>query len=398
MTSEYDSPRGPCHQRLTGLQARVENDHRQPVGHLFPHLGLQLDPEEEEGGGGGRSAPSKLVCGGGAHPGPWSPCPHPEGLDTLPWGGSSPRGRRDGAREGTCRMCPRLPGGAAGAQGTLPPSPLRTLLGATVFISRTPLPGASAQPGAPETWALLRETPTWRLGFSESPAGGRILPSPTHASPPARRPPSPGLQTSARSAWRPSAPRALLLPARPLTSPPHVVQQVGGMGLEGGAQPESTLRNGGSSMARPPAAWWPLRGSQTLSSNTLLLARGRPPPLCWVSALYAAAAVASSSGQCGAHSGPPREQRRPRRGGLPSDLRTGRSSVAREELELQGNPRPWEPRARGFGFATPLKILGYRNVALRFQRQLFGTSWRWKPLSRNLEVPRCKAAEQGCSG
>lgn len=151
-------------------------------------------------------------------------------------------------------------------------------------------------------------------------------------------------------------------------------------------------------MARPPAAWWPLRGSQTLSSNTLLLARGRPPPLCWVSALYAAAAVASSSGQCGAHSGPPREQRRPRRGGLPSDLRTGRSSVAREELELQGNPRPWEPRARGLGFATPLKILGYRNVALRFQRQLFGTSWRWKPLSRNLEVPRCKAAEQGCSG
>ncbi|XDA88388.1 hypothetical protein R6Z07F_018053 [Ovis aries] len=62
------------------------------------------------------------------------------------------------------------------------------------------------------------------------------------------------------------------------------------MGLEGGAQPESTLRNGGSSMARPPAAWWPLRGSQTLSSNTLLLARGRPPPLCWVSASSAVAA------------------------------------------------------------------------------------------------------------
>lgn len=59
---------------------------------------------------------------------------------------------------------------------------------------------------------------------------------------------------------------------------------------------------------------------------------------------------------------------------------------------------PGSPGPGGFGFATPLAVLGYRNAALRFQRQLFGTSWRWKPLSRNLEVPRCKAAEQGCSG
>lgn len=55
LMSEYDSLRGPCHQRLTGLQARVENDHRQPVGHLCPHLGLRLDPVEEEGGRDGSS-------------------------------------------------------------------------------------------------------------------------------------------------------------------------------------------------------------------------------------------------------------------------------------------------------------------------------------------------------
>ena len=184
LTSEYDSLRGPCHQRLTGLQARVENDHRQPVGHLCPHLGLRLDPVEEEGGRDWSSAPPKLVLGGGAHPVPGSPCPHPGGLDTLPRGGSSPRGRRIRARVGTCRVCPRLREVQLEprAPGALPTPDTPGV--ATVFISRTPLHGASAQPGAPRTWAPLREASTWRLSLSVSqckspcPTGGRSSPVP----------------------------------------------------------------------------------------------------------------------------------------------------------------------------------------------------------------------------
>ncbi|XP_017896590.1 PREDICTED: vegetative cell wall protein gp1-like [Capra hircus] len=128
------------------------------------------------------------------------------------------------------------------------------------------------------------------------------------------------------------------------------------MGLEGGAQPESTLRNGGSSMARPPAAWWPLRGSQTLSSNTLLLARGRPPPLCWVSALYAAAAVASSSGHhtiCdpqpdAAGVSPelqPRVQRRVRPAERPGQVQS--SPLLPEGRGSPWYPQPIIPPARG---------------------------------------------------
>ena len=141
--------------------------------------------------------------------------------------------------------------------------------------------------------------------------------------------------------------------------------------------------------------------AKTLSSNTLLLAQGRLPLLCWVSALRC-----FCGGRCGqparviaepalvphGSSIVPGEEASP-----PTFAAVGLvSRVKTWSFEETQDPGSLGPRASGF--AIPLAILGYRNAALRFQRQLCGTSWQWKLLSRTLEVPRHKAAEQGCSG
>ena len=107
----------------------------------------------------------------------------------------------------------------------------------------------------------------------------------------------------------------------------------------------------------PPAPWWPLHGSQDPVLEHAPAGTGSPAaPLLGFSikVLLRWPLWPASLGQCRAHSGPPREQHRPRRGGLPSDLRTHRTHVTREDLEPRGNPRPWEPRAQGHPALPPL--------------------------------------------
>ena len=145
----------------------------------------------------------------------------------------------------------------------------------------------------------------------------------------------------------------------------------------------------------------PCVAAKTLSSHGILLAWGRQPLLSWVSALRRFR---------GGHRG------RPARVSTEPTLVPGGSSIAPGEkaspptfapVGLVSCMKSWsfeetqDPGAQGPGgprFATPLAILGYRNAALRFQRQLFGTSWQWRLLNRNLEVLRRKATEQGCCG
>lgn len=145
----------------------------------------------------------------------------------------------------------------------------------------------------------------------------------------------------------------------------------------------------------------PCVAAKTLSSHRLLLARGRQPLLSWVSALRRFH---------GGHRG------RPARVSTEPTLVLRGSSIAPGEkaspptfapVGLVSRLKSWsfeetqDPGAQGPGgpgFATLLAILGYRNAALRFQRQLFGTSWRWRFLNRNLEVLRRKATEQAAVG
>ncbi|CAI9178368.1 unnamed protein product, partial [Rangifer tarandus platyrhynchus] len=133
----------------------------------------------------------------------------------------------------------------------------------------------------------------------------------------------------------------------------------------------------------------PCVAAKTLSSHGLLLARGRQPLLSWVSALrcfrggqHGRPAWISTEPTLvpGGSSIAPGEKASP-----PTFAPVGPVSCMKswsfEETQDPGAQGPGGP-----GFATPLAILGYRNVALRFQRQLFGTSWQRKLLNRNLEV------------
>ena len=144
----------------------------------------------------------------------------------------------------------------------------------------------------------------------------------------------------------------------------------------------------------------PCVAAKTLLSHGLLLARGRQPLLSWVSALrrfcghYGRPAQVSTEPTLvpGGSSIAPGEKASP-----PTFAPVGLVSCMKSwSFEETQDPGPQGPM--GPGFATPLAILGYRNAALRFQRQLFGTSWQRRLLNRNLEVLRRKATEQGCCG
>lgn len=230
-----------------------------------------------------------------------------------------------GPGQGTYRMCPRLPGGAAGARAPCHPphsghswGPLSSLAGLHCL---GPLPSRGS-----ETWGAAAKRQLGRSGFSESPRR-RADPPQSHSRRPLHGNPfprSPDLrQVCLAPPLCPEGPASCQALGLPSTcgqasrrhgpggrghspSPPSAARL---LDIDAAAcclvapavQPNPVLEHAPAGSTGPPAT--PLLGFS-------IVCGGRPWP--------------SSSGSVrGARSGPPRAQRRPRGGGLPSDLRTG---------------------------------------------------------------------------
>lgn len=288
---------------------------------------------------------------------------------------------------------PQTPGGAAGAQGTLEPSPLQILLGGPLSsLAGLRCMGPLPSQGLPK--------PGHRCGkhrrgasVSESPSASLLVPlaadpPQSHScTAPCTKTPFPRLPDLRQVCLAPLCPEGPAAPCQALDIPPRRVVRVSGkqalgpggslgqapsLALEASCgrpvsqrcgpvgqgtprahPPQWRLLDGAATWEAecwPPAPWWPLRGSQDPVLEHAPAGTGSPAaPLLGFSikVLLRWPLWPASSGQCGARSGPPWEQHRPRRGGLPSDLRSRRTRVTREDLELRGNPRPWEPRAQG---------------------------------------------------
>lgn len=319
--------------------------------------------------------------------GAWTPFPGEEAVQGE--GGVGP-GRP--APE-PCRTWPRLPGGAAGAQGTLEPSPSQTSLGGGPLSSLAGLCclGPLPSQGLLETWVLLWQTPAGCLSFSESltaslvPPAGRSSPAPFTRCP-LHEGPVPQASISLSGLPHAPLPEGPAAPCQALDIPPACGQGVraastrpwgpprlGSLPGSGGQvwasracragaprvhPPQWRLHDGAATWEAecwPPAPWWSLRGSQDPVVSRAPAGTGSPAAalLGFSIKTFLWSLWPASSGQHRAHSGPRWEQHRPRREGIPSDICTSRTSVVHEELELRGNPGPWTPGPNGTRLCHP---------------------------------------------